>query len=135
MRPFQIWSINLPGSRDYHGGRLGKRPDLIAHRHAAEYGNAVDVEKFSVLPRGLSYLVGQFAGGCQDQYAQAGLGLGQFGRQPVKRGQDESSGLAGTGLCRRYEIASREYFGNGLFLNGSGSVVTALLKCFENRWS
>ena len=72
---------------------------------------------------GLAHLVGQFAGGLEDEGARhAGAGAALF--QKGEHGQHEGGGLAGARLGEAHHVAALEGGGDGLGLDGRGRGVT-----------
>jgi len=55
----------------------------------------------------------------------------RFPREQLQYRQRESGGLAGAGLRRAEQISAREYYGDGLRLDGGGYGVTLLGDCAE----
>jgi hypothetical protein len=52
-------------------------------------------------------------------------------REQLQHRQREAGGLAGAGLRRAEQIATREYDGDGLRLDGGGFGIALLGDCFE----
>ena len=73
-------------------------------------------------------LRGQFAGGCENQYARATwfAQLKWLGKQHVKNGQGETGGFACAGLCGSQQVTTGENAGDGLCLYRGGCGIAGI---------
>ena len=107
------------GHQHFHA--TAQRFFLRIHRHAAKHHRRTQRQVFVVLRHAGADLVGQFAGGGEDQRAHrvhggrgAVVGVRAQARQ---QRQGEGGGLAGAGLGGGQHIAAAQHHRNGLGLN------------------
>jgi hypothetical protein len=103
------------GAGDGDIGALADAVDLRLHAHAAVDGDVAQAGAGAQLEQDILGLLGQLAGGADNQRAQLPARAGQ---QAVEHGQHERGGFAGTGLGQADDIAAFENGRDGFFLNG-----------------
>lgn len=100
---------------------------LLSIADASVEESYLEPGELGVFAEGFRHLVGEFAGGFQNEDLW-------FARrfQLAEKGEGECGGFSGTGLGRADDVASFQDFGNGLFLDGGGVVVAAGFDGFED---
>ena len=105
---------------------IGAAVDLQGLRlegDAADEQRHVQVMQLAQRLEGLAHLVGQFAGGLEDEGARhAGAGAALF--QKRQHGQHEGGGLAGARLCEAHHVAALQGRGDGFGLDRRRGGVT-----------
>jgi len=97
-------------------GFLGERDRLGHHVHAADYDGALDADGGAQGLELLADLVGELAGGSEDEGEDA-LWVVEEG---LDDGQGEGAGLAGAGLGDADDVTAFEGYGKGLALDRRG---------------
>lgn len=99
--------------------------DLWVLRHTAKDDGMLQLKAFTVCAETFLDLDRQLAGGCQDQGPDHAplLGLRGFMKK-LKDRQGKCCRLTSSRLCATEQVASFQYFGNGLLLDGRRFLVT-----------
>ncbi len=111
--------VQASGGGDDDLGPLAQLGDLTADRQPADDGRHPQPQRLGVRLQRLRDLLGQLAGGHQDQ----GEGLLGFGAPPGDTGQQrqaEGEGLAGAGASAPQDVASAQRVGQRGGLHGEG---------------
>ena len=110
----------------------GKRANLGAVLHAAEYDGRGEAEVAAVGPEAVGDLGRQLASRAEHENTAAAPGRRPaIGGQSVQDRQGEGRGLAGARLGDAQQVATREDVRDGQRLNGRGLVVAFFSQGFE----
>ena len=110
--------VQAAGSGDHHLRAFADGLQLRVFANPADHDGGADAGAVGDLGEGFMDLDGQFAGGAQDNGADA-FGAG-FREERLDERQDEREGLASAGLRRGHDIAARKRRLDGKLLHGCG---------------